>query len=42
MKQKQHGTEDIIRILRQAKADESVESVCREHDIFRLTLSEPK
>ena len=33
MKQKQHSTEAIIRILRQSEGDETVESICREHNI---------
>ena len=38
MKQKQHSTEDIIRILRQADTDQTVESVCREHNISKATF----
>ena len=34
MKQKQHSTEEIIRILRQAETDETIDSVCREHNVF--------
>ncbi|HIG56021.1 MAG TPA: hypothetical protein EYG11_05125 [Candidatus Latescibacteria bacterium] len=30
MKQKHHSTEEIIRILRQADTDQTVESVCRD------------
>ncbi|MEC7226680.1 MAG: integrase core domain-containing protein [Candidatus Latescibacterota bacterium] len=35
MKQKQHSTEEIIRILRQADTDQTVESICREHNISK-------
>ena len=38
MKQKPHRTEEIIRILRQADSDQSVESVCREHNISEATF----
>ena len=38
MKQKQHSTEDIIRILREADTDQTVESVCREHNISKATF----
>ena len=38
MKQKQHSTEEIIRILRQAEADATVEEVCREHNISKATF----
>ena len=38
MKQKQHSTEEIIRILRQADGDETVESICREHNISNATF----
>mgnify|MGYP001231311856 CR=1 FL=1 len=38
MKQKQHSTEEIIRILRQADGDETVESICRAHNISRATF----
>jgi putative transposase len=38
MKQKQHSTEDIIRILRQADTDQTVESICREHNISKATF----
>ena len=33
MKQKQHSTEEIIRILRQAETDVTIDSVCREHNV---------
>jgi len=38
MKQKQHSTEGIIRILREADTDQTVESVCREHNISKATF----
>ena len=38
MKQKQHSTEDIIRILLQADTDQTVESVCRDHNISKATF----
>jgi len=38
MKQKQHSMEEIIRILRQADGDETVESICREHNISKATF----
>ena len=38
MKQKQHSTEEIIRILRQAEEDQTVEDVCREHHISKATF----
>jgi putative transposase len=38
MKQKQHSTEDIIRILRQADTDQNVESVRRDHNISKATF----
>jgi len=38
MKQKQHSTEAIIRILRQSEGDETVESICREHNISKATF----
>jgi len=37
MKQKQHSTEAIIRILRQSEGDETVESICREHNSSKAT-----
>ena len=33
MKQKRHSTEEIIRILWQADGDDTVDSICREHNI---------
>ncbi len=33
MKQKRHSTEEIIRILQQADGDDTVDSICREHNI---------
>ena len=38
MKQKQHSTEEIIRILRQADGDDTIESICREHNISKATF----
>ena len=38
MKQKQPSMEEIIRILRQADGDETVESICREHNISIATF----
>ena len=38
MKQKQHSTEEIIRILRQAEEDQTVEDLCREHNISQATF----
>ena len=38
MKQKQHSMEEIIRILRQVVGDETVESICREHNISKATF----
>ena len=38
MKQKQHSTEKIIRILRQAEEDQTVEDLCREHNISKATF----
>ena len=38
MKQKQHSTEEIIRILRQSGTDKTVESICRESNISKATF----
>ena len=38
MKQKQHSTEEIIRILRQAETDATIGSVCREHNVSKATF----
>ena len=38
MKQKHHSTEEIIRILRQADTDPTIESVCREHNLSKATF----
>ena len=38
MKQKQHSTEEIIRILRQSETDQTVESICRESNISKATF----
>ena len=35
---KQHSTEEIIRILREAEEDQTVEDVCREHNISKDTF----
>ena len=37
MKQKKHSIGEIIRILRQADGDGTVESICREHNISKAT-----
>ena len=34
MKQKRYTTEQIIRILRQADSGQTIEEICREHNIF--------
>ena len=39
MKQKKHSNGEIIRILRQADGDGTVESICREHNISKATSS---
>ena len=38
MKQKQHSTEEIIRILRQSETDVTIDSVCREHNVSQATF----
>jgi putative transposase len=38
MKQKRHTTEEIIRILREAAQGQTVEGVCREHNITGTTF----
>ena len=38
MKQIQHSTEEIIRILRQSDTDKTVESICRESNISKATF----
>ena len=38
MKRKQHSTEEIIRILRQAEEDQMVEDLSREHNISKATI----
>ena len=38
MKQKQYSTEAIIRILRQSEGDETLELICREHNISKATF----
>ena len=38
MKQKQHNTEEINRILRQAGGDDTADAICREHNISNATF----
>lgn len=38
MKRKRHTTEEIIRILRKADGGQTVEEVCREHNISEQTF----
>ena len=38
MKNKLHSTEGIIRILRQADGGQTVESVCRKHNISEASF----
>ena len=38
MKQKQYSTEEIIRILGQAEEDQTVDDLCREHNISKATF----
>ena len=38
MKQKQHNTEEIIRILRQVDGDDTIISMCCEHNISKATF----
>ena len=38
MKQKNNTTEEIIRILRQAEAEDTVEAVCRTHNMSNATF----
>jgi len=38
MKQQQHSTEEIIRILRPSDTDQTVESICRESNISKATF----
>ena len=38
MKQRQHSTEEIIHILRQAEEDQTIEDLCREHNISKTTF----
>ena len=38
MKQKKHSTEEIIRILRQADDDGTIEWICRGHNISKATF----
>ena len=38
MKHKHPSTEEIIHILRQADTDQTIESVCREHNLSKATF----
>ena len=38
MKQKSHSTEEIIRIVRQADGGQTVQAVCRRHNISEQTF----
>jgi len=38
MKQKQHSTAEIIRILRQVETGRTVEDLCRDHNISKATF----
>ena len=38
MKQKQHSTAEIIRILRQGESGRTVVDLCREHNISKATF----
>ena len=38
MKQKQHSTAEIIRILRQVESGRTVEDLCRDHNIPKATF----
>jgi putative transposase len=38
MKQKQHSTEEIIRIFRQSDTDQTVEFICRKSNISKATF----
>ena len=38
MKQKQHSTEEIIRIFRPSDTDQTVESICRESNMSKSTF----
>ena len=38
MKQKQHSTAEILRILRQGESGRTVEDLCREHNISKATF----
>ena len=38
MKQKQHSTAEIIRLLRQGESGRPVEDLCREHNISKATF----
>ena len=38
MKRKQHSTEEIIRILRQVDEEQTVDAVCRDHNISKASF----
>ena len=38
MKKKRHSTEEIIHILRHADGDDTVDSICREHNFSKATF----
>ena len=38
MKGKSHSTEEIIRILRQAETDATIDSICRDHNVSKATF----
>ena len=38
MKQRRHSPEGIIRILRPADGDDTVDSICREHNISKASF----
>ena len=38
MKEQQHSTAEIIRILRQGESGRTVEDLCREHNISKATF----
>jgi len=40
MKQKQHSTKAIIHILSLAETDETIDSVCREHNVSKATVTD--
>jgi transposase-like protein len=38
MKGKSHSTEEIIRILRQAETNATIDSICRDHNVSKATF----